>query len=189
MKSEPPSLGWRRAQAVLLRNALTQKTADAVREVYCWRTVNCLTLWAAVLAAHAGEAALRPLVFPVAQLLLGAARLVPSPRWFPLRLRLVRALNSLAAATGAFVPTAPVVLDVLAWPDLTRPARGTGACPDLLMQLRLSKANLKVPAVQQEVVTQARPHRLARTSNSRERLPLALARARPRRLLHSWSQR
>jgi nucleolar complex protein 2 len=141
-------------QAMLLRNALTQKTADAVREVYCWRTVNCLELWAHVLAVHAAKAELQPLVYPVAQLLLGAARLVPSPRWFPLRLRLVRAANALGAATGHFMPTAPVVLEVLTWPELAKPARGTGACPDLLMLLRLSKTNLKVPAVQQEVITQ-----------------------------------
>jgi nucleolar complex protein 2 len=143
-------------QAMLLRSALTQKTADAVREVYCWRTVNCLELWAHVLAVHASRDELRPLVYPVAQLLLGAARLVPSPRWFPLRLRLVRAANALGAATGHFMPTAPVVLEVLTWPELAKPARGTGSCPDMLMLLRLSKTNMKVPAVQQEVVTQVR---------------------------------
>lgn len=33
---------------------------------------------------------LRPLVYPLVQVLLGAARLVPAPRYFPLRLRLVR---------------------------------------------------------------------------------------------------
>lgn len=32
---------------------------------------------------------LRALVYPLAQVLLGAARLVPAPRYFPLRLRLV----------------------------------------------------------------------------------------------------
>jgi Noc2p family len=36
---------------------------------------------------------LRALVYPLAQVLLGAARLVPAPRYFPLRLRLVRTLH------------------------------------------------------------------------------------------------
>ena len=46
-----------------------------------------------VLGAHSDKAELRPLVYPLTQLLLGAARLVPTPRFFPLRLRLIRALN------------------------------------------------------------------------------------------------
>lgn len=46
-----------------------------------------------MLGAHADKAELRPLVYPVVQLGLGAARLVPTPRYFPLRLRLGRALN------------------------------------------------------------------------------------------------
>jgi hypothetical protein len=49
-----------------------------------------------VLAAAAPQGTLQPLVYPTTQLLLGAARLVPTPRYFPIRLRLVRALNRLA---------------------------------------------------------------------------------------------
>ena len=49
--------------------------------------INSLELWAKVLAAHADDPELRPLIYPVAQLLLGAARLVPTPGDFPLRLR------------------------------------------------------------------------------------------------------
>ena len=41
--------------AMLLRAALSMKTKDAFREVYCWQTVNCLELWAKVLAAHADK--------------------------------------------------------------------------------------------------------------------------------------
>ena len=62
-------------------------------QIYSWQGINCLELWAKVLGAHADKAELRPLVYPLTQLLLGAARLVPTPRFFPLRLRLVRALN------------------------------------------------------------------------------------------------
>jgi len=44
-----------RQLAVLLRGALAMRTKDAFREVYCWQTVNCLELWAKVLAAHADK--------------------------------------------------------------------------------------------------------------------------------------
>ena len=41
--------------AVLLRTALVSKSADAFRDVYCWQTINCLELWARLLAAHADK--------------------------------------------------------------------------------------------------------------------------------------
>jgi nucleolar complex protein 2 len=59
------------------------------------QTLNCLELWVKVLAAAAPQGTLQPLVYPLSQLLLGAARLVPTPRYFPIRLRLIRALNRL----------------------------------------------------------------------------------------------
>jgi nucleolar complex protein 2 len=130
------------------------KSAEAYREVYCWKAINCLEVWGHVLAAHGPSTQLQPLVYPVVQLLLGAARLVPSARWFPIRLRLVRCLVGIAAATRVYVPVAGVLLEVLAWPGFAKPAYGTGASPNLLLQLRLSKNNLKLPATQQELVEQ-----------------------------------
>ena len=41
--------------AVLLRSALVSKSADAFRDVYCWQTINCLELWARLLASHADK--------------------------------------------------------------------------------------------------------------------------------------
>jgi nucleolar complex protein 2 len=133
---------------------LTMKTVDSYREVYSWKAINCLELWGRVVAAHASQQALRPLIYPVVQLLLAAARLVPSPRWFPVRLRLARILNAVAAATGVYVPVAPLLLEVLTWPGFSKAVTGSGKCPDLLRQLRLSKANLKLASVQQELMEQ-----------------------------------
>ena len=62
-------------------------------QIYSWQGINCLELWAKVLGAHSDKTELKPLVYPLTQLMLGAARLVPTPRFFPLRLRLIRALN------------------------------------------------------------------------------------------------
>ena len=151
---ESPHVEPGHLQAGLLRDALTMKTADAYREVYSWRAINCLELWGRVVAAHAERGGLAPLVYPVAQLLLASARLVPSPRWFPVRLRLARILNAVSAATSVFVPVAPLLLEVLSWSGFVKKVSGSGKCPDLLKQLRLSKANLKLASVQQELVEQ-----------------------------------
>ncbi|KAK9835130.1 hypothetical protein WJX81_000218 [Elliptochloris bilobata] len=118
--------GHIRQLAATLRGALSNKTKDAFREVYCWQTVCCLELWARLLSAHADKEELRPLAFPVAQLLAGAARLVPTARYLPLRLRLLRALG------GA----------------------GSGAAPGGPLLLRASKALLASPAYQQDVLEQ-----------------------------------
>ena len=58
---------------------------------------------------------LRSLAYPVAQLLMGALRLVPTPGFFPLRLRLARALVGLERDVGLLIPLAPSLLDMLSW--------------------------------------------------------------------------
>jgi len=151
------AFGAIRHLAQLLRSALTAKTKDAYRLVYCWQTVSALELWAKVLAAHATEknSDLRPLVYPVAQLLLGTARLLPTPSYFPLRLRCIRALNRLSTATGVFVPVAPLLLDIFQWTDLAKSPKHPPAGaqqPDLLLQLRVSKNNARSPAYQEDII-------------------------------------
>lgn len=61
----------------------------------------------------AGLQELRPLVYPLAQVLLGTVRLVPTPRYFPLRLRCLRALLALGKAVGHFIPLSPLLLEML----------------------------------------------------------------------------
>jgi hypothetical protein len=67
------------------------------------QTLMCLELWVKVLTAAAPRGTLSPLVYPTTQLLLGAARLVPTPRYFPIRLRLVRVINSLEQVRGVCI--------------------------------------------------------------------------------------
>ncbi|KAL4519392.1 hypothetical protein Ndes2437A_g07590 [Nannochloris sp. 'desiccata'] len=151
------AFGFIRQLALLLRQALTSKSKEAYREVYCWQTLNCLELWAKVLAAHSDSTELKPLVYPAVQLLLGAARLVPTPSYFPLRLRCARALNRLAQATGVFVPVAPLVLEILQWGDLSRaPKPAPGDKPtEVLLQLRAGKSVARSAPYQEEIVEQA----------------------------------
>lgn len=56
---------------------------------------------------------LRPLVYPLTQVLIGAVRLVPTPRYFPLRLRCIRALLALGKAVHQFIPLSPLLLEML----------------------------------------------------------------------------
>jgi len=135
------AFGYVRQLAQLVRGALDAKAKEGYRSVYCWQTVSCLELWARLLAALVRAAnssgggrssangnndddggggddenhhhALEPLVFPVIQLLLTSASLVPSLRYAPLHLRLLKAASDLGAASGRFVPVAAPLLDLL----------------------------------------------------------------------------
>eukprot|EP00887_Chlorella_sp_A99_P000978 scaffold5.g978.t1 len=67
--------------------------------------------------------------------------------------RLARALNRLAAATGVFIPVAPLLLEVLQWGDLRRaPKPAPGQQPDLLLQLKAGKSVARSAQYQEEVV-------------------------------------
>lgn len=97
---------------------------------------------------------LRPLAYPVAQLLTGTIRLVPTARYFPLRLRLVRALNGLARGVGHFIPVAPLLLEALQWKGLHTAVKESGRAPNAAAAplLRAGKQLLDTAAYQQAFV-------------------------------------
>ena len=102
---------------------------------------------------------LRPLVYPLVQVLVGAVRLLPSPRYFPLHLRLLRALVGLGTATRLLLPVSPLLLDMLCWAALHRGVRGSAgggqpAQPQGVLLLRASKATLATAAFQQDFLEQ-----------------------------------
>lgn len=53
-----------------------------------------------------------------------------------------------------YIPVAPLLLEMLGWSELSKRPSGSTPAPDLLLQLRLSKAALRSPALQEEVVNQ-----------------------------------
>lgn len=93
--------------------------------MYRWQYINSLNVWVRVVSTYSEQ--LRPLVYPLAQVIDGVARLVPSAHYFPLRLQCVQMLNRLSAATGTFVPVASLLLDMLQFKDLhMNPTGGVG---------------------------------------------------------------
>lgn len=116
-----------RQLALHLRTALQKKTPESFRVVYCWQYIHCLKLWTAVLASACssvpGETAtkaseeetelLRSLVYPLTEIILGVARLIPTSRHLPLHLHCVRLLQQLAASTERYIPTTSILLDAL----------------------------------------------------------------------------
>ncbi|KAH7439635.1 hypothetical protein KP509_04G069800 [Ceratopteris richardii] len=143
-----------RQLAIILRNALTMKTKEAFKQVYSWQYVNCLEVWVRVLSTYADRKDLQPLGYPLTQILTGVAQLVPTARYFPLRIHCVQLLNLLAAAMGIYIPVASLLLDMLEFKELNKPPTGgVGKAIDFGCTLKVSKPTLKTRAFQDECVT------------------------------------
>ena len=118
-----------RQLAIHLRTAITTRSEQSVAAVTSWQFCSSLRLWATVVCRHAQDPA-RPLfqlVYPLVQTVLGAARLQPGPRHFPLRLQLCAVLVEVGWATGVYIPVAPLLLEVLRSPALAAKPRGGGS--------------------------------------------------------------
>ena len=100
--------------------------------------MNCLELWTGAVSAYGSEPEFRPVAYPLAQVIYGVARLVPTARYFPLRLRCIRMLNRIAASTGTFTPVSMLLLDMLEMKELNRPTTGgVGKAIDLRTVLKV----------------------------------------------------
>ncbi|GER25041.1 nucleolar complex protein 2 homolog [Striga asiatica] len=131
----------------------SSKKKETYRKVYQWKYINCLELWTGVVCAYSEEADLKPLTYPLAQIITGVARLLPSACYFPLRLRCVRMLNRISASTGTYIPVSLVLLDMLEIKELHRPPTGgLGKSVDLFSILKVSKTTLKTRAFQEACV-------------------------------------
>ena len=156
-----------RQLAIHLRQALLVKKKDAHRAVYNWNFVNCLRVWAKVLAVHgvastasngavAASDNLQALVYPFVQICLGTLTVLPSSRYFPLRFHVVRMLIDLCARCSIFVPLAPFLLGVLHAPELARkPTSSTRKVNDIHYVLKASKHIIATKTYQEAVVSEA----------------------------------
>ncbi|KAI9889244.1 MAG: Nucleolar Complex 2 protein [Vezdaea aestivalis] len=134
-----------------LRSSISTPTKDSYKAVYNWQYVHSLDFWSRVLSlscntlleAQTGSPSpLRPLIYPLTQITLGAARLIPAPSYFPLRFHLIRSLDRLGASSETFMPLAPLVLEVFSSPLLNKPGK-----PSTLRPIPLT-TTLRAPAVQ-----------------------------------------
>ena len=82
-----------------LRSAIVTKKKEALEKVYNWQFFNCLKIWTAVLAAYPAEDQLKPLVYPLVQIITGVVRLVPTARFIPMRLHCVQLLQQVVISS------------------------------------------------------------------------------------------
>ncbi|KAH8728298.1 ribosome assembly protein-like protein Noc2 [Phaeosphaeriaceae sp. PMI808] len=153
--------GFIRQLAIHLRTSITNKTKDSYKTVYNWQYVHSLDFWSRVVAAHceslreaeAGKPSpLRPLIYPIVQVTLGAMRLIPTAQYFPLRFQLVRSLLRVSLATSTYIPLAPALIEVLNSAEMKRlPKPSTLKTLDFSTAIRATKAYLRTRIYQDGV--------------------------------------
>ncbi|KAF8317898.1 Noc2-domain-containing protein [Clavulina sp. PMI_390] len=116
------AFGFIRQLAVHLRNSMKVKSKEAYKQVYNWQFVHSVDFWALVLAkacdakveSDSGEASeLKPLIYPLIQVTLGAIKLIPTARYYPLHLQLLRSLLHIIQRTGTYLSLAPFLVPII----------------------------------------------------------------------------
>lgn len=142
-----------RQLAMHLRKSITNTTKESYKTIYNWQYVHSLDFWSRVLSQHCDglveaqvgkESALRPLIYPVVQITLGAMRLIPTATYFPLRFQLTRALLRISRATGTYIPLSSSLLEVLTSAEMRKHPKSSTLRPmDFNTSIRAPKSYLR----------------------------------------------
>ncbi|XP_057840602.2 nucleolar complex-associated protein 2 isoform X1 [Cryptomeria japonica] len=136
---------------MVLQHALTVNTKEAIKKACSWQYINCLDLWVKFLCAYAKSIDLKSLSYAMAQIIIGVSRLVTTTHYAPLKLHCVKMLNTLASASGTFIPVASLLFEVLECKELEKATTsGAGIVCDFSTMLKVPKAMLKAHAFQEE---------------------------------------
>ncbi|KAF8890669.1 Noc2-domain-containing protein [Infundibulicybe gibba] len=134
---------------------------EAYKQVYNWQFVHCIDFWSIVLARACDitlekntneESDLKPLVYPLVQVSLGAIKLISNSRSYPFHLHVVRSLLHLTRHIETYIPIAPYLVPILHATLTTRPKSSTLRPLDLDVYIRAPQQYAKTRVYSEGIV-------------------------------------
>ncbi|XP_077967984.1 nucleolar complex protein 2 homolog [Styela clava] len=133
-----------RQLAIHLRKAMTVQKKENYQAVYNWQYVHCIGLWCRMVGHLYSHDIIKPLLYPLVQVSLGAIDLVPTARYFPLRYHIIRYLTMLSDATNTYIPLLPYITKPLRLAEFSKKKGGLMMQPlNFSTILKLSNSQLK----------------------------------------------